>query len=64
MFWGGFGGFVVAFEVVLGPVGFNIEAKFSFTMPSEAAKKAKTCLMKCCSPSPGMHVAANHLAAI
>ena len=23
--------------------------KFSFTIPSDAAKKAKTCLMKCCS---------------
>ena len=29
-------------------------ARFSRTMPSEAAKKAKTCLMKCCSPPDTM----------
>ena len=31
-------------------MGRRVFTKFSLTMPSLAAKKASTCLMKCCSP--------------
>ena len=32
----------------------NLTARFSSTMPSEAAKNARMCEMKCCSSSAGI----------